>query len=123
MSRLFNRHFFAVHDGREFQHFAVRIRPHDCPGRWIDLEQKVGQGFAHGAPCGNIFASPAAAQVYSVCKAAHTGGGVLLKNLDVLLREETGLPVMLSDDPLSAVVLGSGKVLDHMELLSQVAVG
>ena len=38
----------------------------------------VGQGFAHGAPCGNIFASPAAAQVYSVCKAAHTGGGVLL---------------------------------------------
>ncbi|MBK7399892.1 MAG: rod shape-determining protein [Myxococcales bacterium] len=52
-----------------------------------------------------------------------TGGGALLKNLDVLLREETGLPVMLSDDPLSAVVLGSGKVLDHMDLLAQVAVG
>lgn len=38
----------------------------------------VGQGFAHGAPCGNIFASPSASQVFSVCKAAHTGGGVLL---------------------------------------------
>lgn len=38
----------------------------------------VGQGFAAGAPCGNIFASPSASQVYSVCKAAHTGGGILL---------------------------------------------
>ena len=37
-----------------------------------------------------------------------TGGGALLKNLDVLLREETGLPVTVSDDPVSAVVLGSG---------------
>jgi actin-like ATPase involved in cell morphogenesis len=36
-----------------------------------------------------------------------TGGGALLKNLDVLLREETGLPVMVCDDPISAVVLGS----------------
>ena len=35
-----------------------------------------------------------------------TGGGALLKNLDVLLREETGLPVMVCDDPISAVVLG-----------------
>ena len=46
-----------------------------------------------------------------------TGGGALLKNLDVLLREETGLPVMVCDDPISAVVLGSGKTLDHIELL------
>ena len=46
-----------------------------------------------------------------------TGGGALLKNIDVLLREETGLPVMVSDDPISAVVLGSGKTLDHIELL------
>ncbi len=38
-----------------------------------------------------------------------TGGGAQLTNLDVLLREETGLPVMVSDDPVSAVVLGSGK--------------
>lgn len=52
-----------------------------------------------------------------------TGGGALLKNLDVLLREETGLPVMVSDDPISAVVLGSGKTLDHIELLKEVAIG
>jgi rod shape-determining protein MreB len=49
-----------------------------------------------------------------------TGGGALLRNLDVLLREETGLPVMVCDDPISAVVLGSGKALDHIELLKEV---
>jgi rod shape-determining protein MreB and related proteins len=49
-----------------------------------------------------------------------TGGGALLRNLDVLLREETGLPVMVCDDPISAVVLGSGKALDHLELLKEV---
>jgi rod shape-determining protein MreB len=51
-----------------------------------------------------------------------TGGGALLTNLDVLLREETGLPVMVSDDPISAVVLGCGKALDHIELLKQVTI-
>ncbi|QED29450.1 rod shape-determining protein [Microvenator marinus] len=49
------------------------------------------------------------------------GGGALLKNLDILLREETGLPVIIADDPMSAVVLGSGKVLDEIELLREVA--
>ncbi|MDP3276422.1 MAG: rod shape-determining protein [Deltaproteobacteria bacterium] len=52
-----------------------------------------------------------------------TGGGALLRNLDVLLREETGLPVMVCDDPISAVVLGAGKSLDHPELLKAVTVG
>ena len=51
-----------------------------------------------------------------------TGGGALLANLDVLLREETGLPVMVSDDPVSAVVLGSGRTLDHLELLREVTI-
>src|SRR6266446_2570109 len=51
-----------------------------------------------------------------------TGGGALLRNLDVLLREETGLPVMVCDDPISAVVLGSGKALDHLELLKEVTI-
>jgi rod shape-determining protein MreB len=51
-----------------------------------------------------------------------TGGGSLLKNIDVLLREETGLPVMVCDDPVSAVVLGSGKALDHLELLKEVTI-
>jgi rod shape-determining protein MreB len=48
------------------------------------------------------------------------GGGALLRNLDVLLREETGLPVVLADDPLTAVVMGAGKVLDELALLKDV---
>ena len=51
-----------------------------------------------------------------------TGGGALLKNLDVLLREETGLPITITEDPLSTVVLGSGKALDNMEILREVAI-
>jgi rod shape-determining protein MreB len=50
------------------------------------------------------------------------GGGALLRNLDMLLREETGLPVTLADDPLTAVVMGAGKVLDEISLLKEVAV-
>ena len=50
------------------------------------------------------------------------GGGALLRNIDVLLREETGLPVMIADDPMSAVVLGGGKALDSLALLKGVAV-
>jgi rod shape-determining protein MreB len=50
------------------------------------------------------------------------GGGALLMNLDLLLREETGLPVVIAEDPLSCVVLGSGKVLDELDLLRNVAV-
>ena len=50
------------------------------------------------------------------------GGGALLRNLDVLLREETGLPVTLADDPLTAVVMGAGMVLDELSLLRDVTV-
>jgi rod shape-determining protein MreB len=50
------------------------------------------------------------------------GGGALLRNLDVLLREETGLPVVIAENPLSCVVLGAGKLLDEMDLLQRVAV-
>ncbi len=50
------------------------------------------------------------------------GGGALLRNIDALLREETGLPVMVAEDPMSAVVLGSGKALDSLALLRGVAV-
>lgn len=49
------------------------------------------------------------------------GGGALLRNLDVLLKEETGLPVMLADDPLTAVVMGAGKALNEISLLREVA--
>ncbi|MFH1623741.1 MAG: rod shape-determining protein, partial [Pseudomonadota bacterium] len=48
------------------------------------------------------------------------GGGALLRNLDLLLKEETGLPITLTDDPLSAVVLGAGKALDELSLLKEI---
>lgn len=48
------------------------------------------------------------------------GGGALLKNLDVILREETKLPVTIADDPLTCVARGAGKVLDEMNLLKEV---
>jgi rod shape-determining protein MreB len=50
-----------------------------------------------------------------------TGGSAQLRNLDVLLREETGLPVMVSDSPECAVVLGTGRALDELALLREVA--
>jgi rod shape-determining protein MreB len=43
------------------------------------------------------------------------GGGSLLKNLDVLISKETGLPVKVSEDPLLCVVIGAGKVLDELD--------
>jgi len=51
-----------------------------------------------------------------------TGGGGLLKNLDVLLRAEVGLPVTVTDDPLSTVAIGSGMVLENIEILKQVVI-
>ena len=50
------------------------------------------------------------------------GGGALLRNLDVLLREQTGLPVMLAEDPLTAVALGTGRCLDEIGLLREVTI-
>jgi rod shape-determining protein MreB len=50
------------------------------------------------------------------------GGGALLRNLDVLLREQTGLPVMLAEDPLTAVALGTGRCLDEIALLREVTI-
>ncbi|HZK13610.1 MAG TPA: rod shape-determining protein [Desulfobaccales bacterium] len=51
-----------------------------------------------------------------------TGGGALLKNLDTLLHQETGLPIKIADDPLSTVVMGSGKALDNLSILKEVMV-
>jgi rod shape-determining protein MreB len=50
-----------------------------------------------------------------------TGGGSLLKNIDVLLRNAVNLPVTIVDDPLTTVVMGSGKLLDDNDLLMEVA--
>ena len=51
-----------------------------------------------------------------------TGGGAMLKGLDRRLREETGLPVQLAEDPLSSVVLGAGKMLSDFDLLRKIAI-
>jgi rod shape-determining protein MreB len=51
-----------------------------------------------------------------------TGGGALLKNLDILLHQETGLPIKIADDPLSTVVMGCGKALDNLDILKEVMV-
>ncbi len=51
-----------------------------------------------------------------------TGGGALLKGLDQLLREETSLPITVVDDPLSTVVLGTGRALDNINILKEVCI-
>jgi len=51
-----------------------------------------------------------------------TGGGALLRNIDVLLREETGLPITIADDPLSTVARGAGMALDDPDLLKEVTI-
>ncbi len=50
------------------------------------------------------------------------GGGALLRGLDILIRDETGLPVIVPDDPLTAVARGVGKMLDELELLKKIAI-
>ncbi|HEY7839741.1 MAG TPA: rod shape-determining protein [Terriglobales bacterium] len=51
-----------------------------------------------------------------------TGGGAMLKNLDKRIREETGLPVSIADDPLASVVLGTGKMLSDFKLLRKISI-
>jgi rod shape-determining protein MreB len=52
-----------------------------------------------------------------------TGGGALLRGLDRLLREQTDLPITVSDDPLGCLAHGAGKLLDQIALLRRVAIG
>jgi len=51
-----------------------------------------------------------------------TGGGALLHNMDTLLREETRLPITVTEDPLSTVVLGSGKALENLSILREIMI-
>jgi rod shape-determining protein MreB len=51
-----------------------------------------------------------------------TGGGALLRNLDQRLNKETGLPIIIAEDPLSSVVLGSGAALDNIDILKEVKI-
>jgi len=50
------------------------------------------------------------------------GGGALLRGLDSLIREETGLPITIAEDPLTCVARGTGKVLDELDLLRQIQI-
>jgi rod shape-determining protein MreB len=49
-----------------------------------------------------------------------TGGGALLKNIDLLVRESTGLPAIIAEDPLTTVARGAGMALDHIDILKEV---
>ncbi|OPY05704.1 MAG: Rod shape-determining protein MreB [Syntrophus sp. PtaB.Bin001] len=51
-----------------------------------------------------------------------TGGGALLRKIDVLIREETGLPITIADDPLTTVAIGAGMALDQLDVLKEVAI-
>ena len=51
-----------------------------------------------------------------------TGGGALIKNLDERIRQETGLPVSIAEDPLASVVLGTGKMLSDFKLLRKISI-
>jgi rod shape-determining protein MreB len=51
-----------------------------------------------------------------------TGGGALLSNLDIVLRNATGLPVSVADDPLTCVALGTGRCLEEMKTLRNVLI-
>lgn len=51
-----------------------------------------------------------------------TGGGALLKNIDKRLQEETGLPIIIAEDPLTSVVIGSGHALEKIDVLKEVTV-
>ncbi len=51
-----------------------------------------------------------------------TGGGSLLRGMDIRLREETNLPIITVDDPLTTVVMGTGKALDQIDLLKKVSI-
>jgi rod shape-determining protein MreB len=51
-----------------------------------------------------------------------TGGGSLLKNLDKVIQEVTGVPVVVAENPLNCVVLGTGRALEEMDTLRSVLV-
>jgi rod shape-determining protein MreB len=50
------------------------------------------------------------------------GGGALLRGIDTLIKRETALPVIVAENPLTAVVIGVGKMLDELEMLRRIAI-
>src|SRR5437764_1611192 len=115
----------------EVEKRAVRESAESAGAREVYLVEEpmaaaIGAGLPITEPTGNmvvdIGGGTTAVAVISLSGVVLAGGGALLRNLDTLLREETGLPVVLADDPLTAVVMGAGKVLDELSLLKDVAI-
>ncbi len=52
-----------------------------------------------------------------------TGGGALLRGLDQRLREDTGLPVSVAEDPLTCVVMGTAQAMSEIDFLRKISVG
>ena len=50
------------------------------------------------------------------------GGGALIKGMDLLLREQTGLPIIVAEDPLDSVAIGTGRTLEELDLLKRVTI-
>jgi rod shape-determining protein MreB len=77
--------------------------PEDGDGQTIEIK---GRDLMNGVPKGIVL----------------TGGGSLLGNIDLVLRHATGLPVSIADDPLSCVVLGTGRTLEEFKRLSDILI-
>src|SRR6266567_3485725 len=75
----------------------------------------IGAGLPITEPSGNMIVDIGGGIVL-------TGGGAMIKNLDKRIRQETGLPVSIAEDPLASVVLGTGKMLTEMKLLRRIAI-
>src|SRR5438874_2548673 len=113
----------------EVERRAVREAAENAGAREVYLIEQpmaaaIGAGLPVTEPSGNMIVDigggTSDVAVISLSGIVLAGGGALLKNLDTLLREETGLPVFLAEDPLSSVVIGAGKALESLDILRQV---
>lgn len=116
-------------DGRLME-IKGRDLMHGVPKEIIISERQVAESLAE--PVGAIVEAVKVALEHTAPELAAdivdkgivlTGGGALLKNLDLVLRHATGLPVIVADEPLSCVALGTGRTLEEIKTLSRVLDG
>jgi rod shape-determining protein MreB len=97
------------------------------PKELVITERQIAEGLAE--PVGAIIEAVKVALEHTAPELAAdivdkgivlTGGGALLSNLDSVLRNATGLPISIADDPLSCVALGTGRCLEEMNVLKDV---